>query len=260
MNLTMPWNANKPANNGWSAPIDDVKQQIGQQVDNLVKVAAQVGHDVASQAGQASRDVAAQAAHLGQEAGSTAASTARDLGGQALKTTQGASSQALSVAREVPTGATSLAQQVIDGAANLGREIRAIRVTRQPAPAPKGPDVLPGIALLAGVGSGLALMYFFDPGEGRRRRALLRDQFRKWTRIGRETATGKAKDVRNRTVGVMYEAKKAVTSVTSDESAETEEFATEPRPYSSPTGGNGQATGYETTDQTTGRPVEQPIS
>ncbi len=203
MNL-MPWKNSKPANNGWTAPIEDVKQQIGQQVDHLV----QVGRDVAQQATQVTTD-----------AGSQAAGAARDLSGQALKVTQGAGAQAVSaardiprVAREVPSGAGSLGQQVMDGAAQLGREIRAIRITRQPAPAQRGPDVMPGVALLVGVGGGLALMYFFDPGEGRRRRALLHDQLHKWTRIGRQTAVGRAHDVRNRTVGLAHEARKAVTS------------------------------------------------
>lgn len=208
MKLTMPWNNNKRANSGWTAPIDEVKQQIGQQVDHLVQVAAQVGRDVAQQATQVTTD-----------AGSQAAGAARDLSGQALKVTQGAGAQAASVARdiprvarEVPSGAGSLMQQVMDGAAQLGREVRAIRITRQPAPGTRGPDVMPGVALLAGVGGGLALMYFFDPGEGRRRRALLHDQFHKWTRIGRQTAVGKAHDVRNRTVGLAHEARKVVAS------------------------------------------------
>jgi hypothetical protein len=201
MNMTMPWNAQKPAKNGWSAPIDDVKQQIGQQVDHLVQVASQISRDTASQAATVTSDVGAQAA-----------TAARDLGGQALKVTQDAGGQAAAVAREVPGGANSLLQQILNGAARLGREARAVRITREPPQQQKGPDVVPGIALLAGVGGGLALMYFFDPGEGRRRRALLRDQFTKWMRIGRETATGRAKDVRNRTAGLAHEAHKAVMS------------------------------------------------
>jgi hypothetical protein len=96
----------------------------------------------------------------------------------------------------------------------LGGEIRKVRITREPPLSSRGPDPRPGIALLAGFGGGLALMYFYDPEEGRRRRALLRDKLTKWTRIGRQTAEGTAKDVRNRTVGVMHEARKAVTSRT----------------------------------------------
>ncbi len=252
MNLTMPWNASKPGNNGWTAPIDDVKQQISQQVDRLVQVAAQVGRDVASQAAHASRDVVAQAAQVSQEAGLQAAGTARDVGEHAIKTTQGAASQAVAVARDVPSGATTLAQQLMGGAAQLGREIRSMRVTRQPAPGPRGPAVVPGVALLAGVGSGLALMYFFDPGEGRRRRALLRDQLTKWSRIGRKTAVGKAHDVRNRTVGLAHEARKAVVSRTGMD-ADMEEIASGSGSGSTTNGGYDN--GYGSTDQT-----EQPAT
>lgn len=234
MNLTMPWNK-KPANNGWTAPIEDVKQQIGEQVDHLVQVAAQI-----------SRDVAQQATQVASEAGSQTALAARDLSGQALKVTQGAGTQVAAVARDVPGGASSLLQQVMDGAAKLGREARAIRVTREPAPAQRGPDVMPGVALLAGVGGGLALMYFFDPGEGRRRRALLHDQLHKWTRIGRQSAVGKANDVRNRTVGLAHEARKAVTSRTEMDSG-MEEIASSDTSHAN--GTNGYGSGIESDEQ-----------
>ncbi len=249
MNLTMPWNSTKQPTNGWTAPIEDVKQQIGQQIDHIAQVAAQVG-----------RDVAQGATNITQDAGSQAAGVARDLGTQAVKVTQDAGTQAAAVARDVPIGASSLVRQAMRNAAQIGREIRSIRVTREPAPAQRGPDVLPGIALLAGIGGGLALMFFFDPERGRRRRGLLRDQLAKWTRIGRESATGKAKDVRNRTVGVMDEARKVVTSRTATESTDGDPLATEAPSYSSATNGNSQTGGYETSEQSSERPVEQPIN
>src|SRR5687767_8813277 len=152
MNFTMPWNATKPAKNGWSAPIEDVKQQIGQQVDHLVQVASQVSRDAAAQAAQVSRDAAAQAANATQGVSAQAATAARDFGGQALKATQDAGVQAAAVAREVPSGASGLLQQILDGATRLGREARAVRVTREPPRAQRGPDVVPGVALLAGFG------------------------------------------------------------------------------------------------------------
>jgi hypothetical protein len=248
MNLAMPWNTSKPANNGWTAPIEDVKQQIGQQVDHLAQVAAQIG-----------RDVAQQAAQVSAEAGSQAAGAARDLSAQAIKATQGAGSQAAAVVREVPSGATSLLQQIMQGAAQFGREARSIRVTREPAPAPRGPDVLPGVTLLAGVGSGLALMYFFDPGEGRRRRALLREQLGKWTRVGRKTAAGKAVDLRNRTVGLAHEARKQVTSITG--TTEAQDQPEESGAYTNgASGSNGHTYGVpiETGEQTAPDFANQP--
>lgn len=258
MNLNMPWNSNKSAK-GWTAPIEDVKQQIGQQVDHIVQVAAQVGSDVAHKATQVTSD-----------AGSQAAEAARDLSGQALKHTQNAGSNAIAqaaavarevpkVARDIPGGASSVAQQVMDGAARLGREIRGVRVTRQPVPTKRGPDVIPGVALLAGIGSGLALMYFFDPAEGRRRRALLHDQLHKWSRIGRQTAVGKAHDVRNRTAGLAHEARKAVTARTGMD-ADMEQIAS-----GSGSNTNGAGNGYgstsdteQTTEQSAERRIDQP--
>ena len=50
---------------------------------------------------------------------------------------------------------------------------------------------------------------------------MLRDQITKWTRIGRESFAGKAKDVQNRAVGVMYEARKAVAKQDVDQATET---------------------------------------
>ena len=194
---------NRKRDSQWSSQIDDVKKQLGQQLDHLAKVTADVGRDAASQATNATQD-----------AGSQAAGTARDLGNQAAKATADVGNQAVAAVREVPVGAAALAAAAMKGLQQLGSEIRKVRVTREPPAAKRGPDARPGIALLAGVGSGLALMYFYDPEEGLRRRALLRDKLTKWTRIGRQTAEGTAKDFRNRTAGVMHEARKAVSSRT----------------------------------------------
>ncbi|MEO6349076.1 MAG: hypothetical protein ABIP53_00295 [Candidatus Limnocylindrales bacterium] len=203
MAINMPWTSRKASSNGWSAPIEDVKQQIGQHLDHLAQVAAQVG-----------RDVAEQAVQVTQDAGSQAAGAAKDLSGQAVKAGQSAGAQATGVAKEIPVGAAALAQQALKGASQLGKDLRSIRVTREPAPAQRGPDVMPGIALLAGIGGGLAAMYFFDPERGPRRRLLLREQLTKWTRMGQQAASSKAADLRSRTAELANEAKKAVGNVT----------------------------------------------
>ena len=205
MNFTVPWNTSKSTDN-WAASIDDIKQQIGQQIDRLAKLASDLGKDVATQTAQVTSDTGAQVA-----------GAARDLSDQAARAGQEARTQATAAAREAPIAAGALAQQAIRGAAQLGRDLRSIRITREPQQQQRGPDVMPGIALLAGVGTGLAIMYFFDPNEGRRRRALLRDQLVKWTRVTREGAEGKAKDVRNRAVGAVYEARKTVSGKTEEE-------------------------------------------
>lgn len=88
----------------------------------------------------------------------------------------------------------------------VGSDVRSLRVTREK----RGADVMPGIALLAGLGTGLAAMYFFDPEQGRRRRALLRDQLVKWSRVTRETLDGQARDLRNRGIGLVHEVRRGV--------------------------------------------------
>ena len=210
----MPWTSTKSSDK-LASSIEEIKSQLSQQMDKLSKMASEVGKDVASQAAQ-----------VGQDTGAQVGNAARDLGNQAAKATEDARAQAAVAAREVPVAATVIAQQALRGAAQLGRDLtgnlRQWRITREPAiQKQRGPDVMPGVALLAGVGSGLAIMYFFDPNEGRRRRTLLRDQITKWTRIGRESFAGKAKDVQNRAQGVMYEARKAVAKQDVDQQTET---------------------------------------
>ena len=89
---------------------------------------------------------------------------------------------------------------------HLTDEVGSLRITR----AKRGPDVLPGAVLVVGLSAGAAVMYFFDPEQGNRRRALLRDQLVKWTRVARETVEGQVKDLRNRTMGVAHEVRQAV--------------------------------------------------
>jgi gas vesicle protein len=65
--------------------------------------------------------------------------------------------------------------------------------------------------------AGAAAMYFFDPEQGNRRRALARDKVA-WFKdeIGdmRETAAGRAEDLRNRTKGMIHEVKKSASTRT----------------------------------------------
>lgn len=55
----------------------------------------------------------------------------------------------------------------------LGHDVRGVRVVRGPEPR-VGPAA--GIALLAGLGLGMALMYFLDPRAGERRRTRIIDR------------------------------------------------------------------------------------
>jgi gas vesicle protein len=64
-------------------------------------------------------------------------------------------------------------------------------------------------ALLAGVGIGAAAMYLLDPEEGRRRRALLRDQLMKAQRVTSEAMETRSRDMANRASGVAAETRAA---------------------------------------------------
>ena len=66
------------------------------------------------------------------------------------------------------------------------------------------------LATLGGLGVGAALMYIFDPEGGNRRRALLRDKATKLNRQTREAIEGRAKDLSNRTSGLIHEVKSAI--------------------------------------------------
>jgi gas vesicle protein len=64
-------------------------------------------------------------------------------------------------------------------------------------------------ALLAGVGIGAAAMYLLDPEEGRRRRALLRDQLMKAQRVTSEAMEARSRDMTNRASGAAAETRAA---------------------------------------------------
>ena len=57
---------------------------------------------------------------------------------------------------------------------------------------------------------GALAMYYFDPQQGRRRRALVRDRLVHARRVARDLAAGKAQDVRNRAQGAVAETAGAV--------------------------------------------------
>ncbi|HEX2056075.1 MAG TPA: BON domain-containing protein [Nitrospiraceae bacterium] len=64
----------------------------------------------------------------------------------------------------------------------------------------------PGMALI-GAGAGALLMYFLDPDRGRARRALMQDKAVKARRKMRDAADATARDLRNRSAGVLWGAK-----------------------------------------------------
>ncbi len=62
-------------------------------------------------------------------------------------------------------------------------------------------------AALVGVGVGAALMYFFDPDRGKRRRALVRDKVEAAGNKASDYAEKMGRDIRNRTYGMVAETK-----------------------------------------------------
>lgn len=60
-----------------------------------------------------------------------------------------------------------------------------------------------GTALIGGVGLGAALMYFFDPDRGKRRRALVRDKVEAAGNKVEDVAGKVSRDLRNRCYGMM---------------------------------------------------------
>jgi hypothetical protein len=71
--------------------------------------------------------------------------------------------------------------------------------------------------LLGGAGIGAALMYFLDPQQGRRRRALVRDQMIHLSHEARDAADVVARDAANRAGGVWSEARALVSGRTQDD-------------------------------------------
>lgn len=67
-----------------------------------------------------------------------------------------------------------------------------------------------GLTLLAGMVIGAGLMYLFDPEQGGRRRALLRDKFIALSNDTTDIVGKTSRDLRNRAQGVIAETTKAI--------------------------------------------------
>src|SRR5690606_27678757 len=77
---------------------------------------------------------------------------------------------------------------------------RAGETTRRSAKTP--------LLMLTGAGAGAALMYIFDPQQGRRRRAIARDKLAHSSRVAGERAQATWKDVRQRSYGLYAEGRR----------------------------------------------------
>jgi hypothetical protein len=63
------------------------------------------------------------------------------------------------------------------------------------------------MAMLAGAGFGAGAMYILDPDLGARRRALAKDQFERLPNTCQQAAAVTARDIKNRTIGFVSEAR-----------------------------------------------------
>jgi hypothetical protein len=68
------------------------------------------------------------------------------------------------------------------------------------------------LAVLGAAAAGAALMYIFDPEEGGRRRALMRDKATGLSNDAKEAIGSKSRDLRNRAQGFVHEAKSMLPS------------------------------------------------
>jgi hypothetical protein len=73
------------------------------------------------------------------------------------------------------------------------------------------------LRLLGGLGLGAGLMYFLDPQQGGRRRALVRNRFAHLSHEARNATDVTSRDAANRAAGLWAEAKAAVTGRTADD-------------------------------------------
>ena len=77
------------------------------------------------------------------------------------------------------------------------------------------------LAVAGGVAAGALTMYFYDPEQGRRRRALCMDQLNSAAGTVKDAVESTAHDLTNRARGLVAEARSAVTRGPSPESETT---------------------------------------
>lgn len=196
MNFSMPWiGGRRSRTDDGKAVLTDLGQKASQAADQTVELASRQAENLGKQAGKQAGKLGKQAVRLGQEAGKLGQHFGRQ-----------ASTEAVRLGREIAaTGATAAAT----GTSNLralGDDLRSLRVVKPS----RVRDSIPGVVLLSGLVGGLAAMFFLDPDQGRRRRAMARDKLVKWMGVARRTAGGRAVDLRNRAVGAAHEARSAI--------------------------------------------------
>jgi gas vesicle protein len=118
----------------------------------------------------------------------------------------------------------------------LGRQVRdSAGDVRDRIQGKQEPDRgVPTAALLAGLGIGAAATYLLDPEQGRRRRALVRDQLLKARRMTNEAMEGRSKDVANRARGAAAQTRSATRRTGQASRAQEATAAAEANPTAGP--------------------------
>lgn len=198
--IEMPWTRRTPIQRA-QAELQKVQKDIEAQVDK-----AELPKIDTKEIGAAVEDTARAAVQGVEQVAGQVAVVAGKLGREAGKAGRKAGKRGRQLSHDLARSGEENIRQLGSDLDSFSRDARSLRITREK----RGPNMLPGVALLAGLSGGLAAMYFFDPEQGTRRRALLRDQLVKWSRIASETIEGQAKDLRNRGVGLAHEVRRAV--------------------------------------------------
>ena len=165
MTMTMPWKAPDETHaNGAASKLDEMRRAFSQEAEHLAQAAAQYR----------------------QDAGTHAATIRHDPVGSANSWSRQLVQGLATLGTALALSSRQTAKDLRDGAQSAAKEARSVRLTTESGTT--GPNFVPGIALLAGVGAGLALMYFLDPERGRERRQMLGDRLLSWTRRTPRTA------------------------------------------------------------------------
>jgi hypothetical protein len=183
--IDLPWNRKRTTIAGIEMPnvdksVDRLKATLpkvdaGKVAEASVATVAAVVEDAKRAIGAGAEQAAERAGQIGQEAGK--------------------------ISKTIATTGEQNLRSLSTDLRELGRDVKTLRITRATK---SRPSMVPGLAILAGIGGGMAAMFFFDPEEGRRRRALLRDQLNKWLRQLRGAFGGRAADLRNRAGGLGH--------------------------------------------------------
>jgi hypothetical protein len=137
---------------------------------------------------------------MGRDAGTHAEGVAHDVARDAQKQTNVAMNRIADIAATLGPTIAAVGRQKMrhatEQAQSLGQELRQVRITTEP----KRNDALPGIAVIGGLGIGLAIgiaaTYLFDPERGALRRKNLSERLARLTSDTRAVAAAKASTLR----------------------------------------------------------------